>query len=76
MLIKIHGAPNFDVEVTKLSNSWQVVLQNIEYTSNVSGGTLTYKLEDSSNWIIAGETIHFEVTKPRNVRCTINRPSR
>ena len=58
-------APTFDIEVNKLANSWQVVLKDITYNSNVARGTLSYKLNDSNNWIIAGEKSYFEVTKPR-----------
>lgn len=60
-------APTFDVEVNKLSNSWQFTIKNIVYNSNVAGGTLSYKLHSSNNWIIVGETNYFEVSNPRIV---------
>lgn len=59
------GAPIFDVEVTKLSNSWQVAIKNIIYNSNVAKGTISYKLHDKESWIVVGENPYFEVTTPR-----------
>lgn len=56
---------SFDVEVNKLSNSWQVVITNIVNPNQVSGGTLSYKPHESENWILLGETTYFEVTMPR-----------
>lgn len=58
-------APTFDVEVNKMVSSWQIVMKNIKYNSNVARGTLSYKLNDSDNWIIVGEKTYFEVAKPR-----------
>lgn len=58
-------APTFDVEVNKMANSWQIAMKNIKYNSNVARGTLSYKLNDSDNWIIVGEKTYFEVAKPR-----------
>lgn len=58
-------APTFDVEVNKLVGSWQIVLKNITYHSNVARGTLSYKLNENQDWIIAGEKTYFEVTTPR-----------
>lgn len=58
-------APTFDVEVNKMANSWQIVMKNITYNSNVARGTLSYKLNDNDNWIIVGEKTYFEVTNPR-----------
>lgn len=59
--------PTFDVDVTRLSDKWQVVIKNIENPNQVYGGTLSYKLQTSQNWILAGETVHFEVREPRNI---------
>lgn len=58
-------APTFDIEVNKMTNSWQIVMRNIKYNSNVARGTLSYKLNDSDNWIIVGEKTYFEVAKSR-----------
>lgn len=58
-------APTFDVEVNKLVGSWQIVLKNITYHSNVARGTLSYKLNENQDWIIAGEKTYFEVITPR-----------
>lgn len=60
-------APEFDVEVNKMASSWQIVMKNIKYNSNVARGTLSYKLNDSNNWIIVGEKNYFEVAKPRTL---------
>lgn len=60
-------SPTFNVEVNKLANSWQVLLKDITYNSNVARGTLSYKLSDSEHWIIAGEKTYFEVAKPRSI---------
>lgn len=60
-------SPTFNVEVNKLANSWQVLLKDITYNSNVERGTLSYKLSDSEHWIIAGEKTYFEVAKPRSI---------
>lgn len=61
------NAPTFDVEVNKMTSSWQIVLKNITYNSNVARGTLSYKLNDSNNWIIVGENTYFEVEKSRTL---------
>ena len=45
-------APIFEVEVTELSNSWNIKLKNIQYKNNVSGGTVSYKLHENTNWIL------------------------
>ncbi len=55
----------FDIEVNKVSNSWQMIIKNIVNPNQVYGGTLSYKLRESENWILLGETTHFEVTMPR-----------
>ena len=60
-------APTFDVEVNKMTSSWHIVIKNIKYNSNVARGTLSYKLNDSDNWIIVGEKTYFEVSKQRNL---------
>lgn len=60
-------SPTFNVEVNKLASSWQVLLKDITYNSNVARGTLSYKLSDSEHWIIAGEKTYFEVAKPRSI---------
>ena len=57
-------APNFEVEVNKISEFWQIRIKDITYNSNVQG-TLSYKLQDSSNWIIVGKANYFEVRQPR-----------
>lgn len=57
-------APTFDVEIQELSNSWRFNIKNITYTSNVSGGSVSYKLHDSQNWILVGENKYFEVYSP------------
>lgn len=56
-----------------MSNSWQVIIKNIVYTSNVTGGTISYKLHNSENWIIVGENNYFEVVNPRCIRYKIDR---
>lgn len=61
------NAPTFDVEVTKLSNSWQIFIKNIVNPNQVYGGTLSYKLNSSEEWIFLDETNYFKVTKPRNI---------
>lgn len=58
-------APTFDVEINKLSSSWQFVIKNITYPSNVSAGTISYKLHSKQEWILVGKNTFFEVTKPR-----------
>lgn len=60
---KNNQSPTFDVEVNKLSNSWQITIKNITYNSNVVDGILSYKLHDNKNWIIVGEKNYFEVSK-------------
>ncbi len=57
----------FDVEVTKLSNSWQIFIKNIINPNQVYGGTLSYKLHKDEEWIFLDEVNHFEVTKPRHI---------
>lgn len=57
----------FEVEVTKLSNSWQIFIKNIINPNQVYGGTLSYKLHKDEEWIFLDEVNHFEVTKPRIV---------
>lgn len=59
------NAPTFDVEVTKLSNSWQIFIKNIVNPNQVYGGTLSYKLNSSEEWIFLDEVNYFEVGKPR-----------
>ncbi|MCI9000627.1 MAG: hypothetical protein HFJ26_07010 [Clostridia bacterium] len=60
-------ALTFDVEVTKLSNSWQIFIKNIINPNQVYGGTLSYKLDKDEEWIFLDEVNHFEVTKPRHI---------
>lgn len=60
-------APTFEVQVNKLSNSWQFVIKNIVYNSNVASGIISYKLQNEENWIIVGEEKYFEVAQKRNV---------
>lgn len=52
--------PTFDVEVTKLESTWIVKLKDIVYNSKVQGGTVSYKLNTNSNWII-NQNFSFEV---------------
>ncbi len=59
------NAPTFDVEVTKLSNSWQIVLKNIVYHNSTEGGTISYKLHKDQDWTFIEEKKYFEVNKPR-----------
>lgn len=66
------NVPTFDIEVTKLSNTWQVVLKNIVNPNQVYGGSVSYKLTSSSNWILVGERIYFEVDTPRSIRYKIH----
>lgn len=58
-------APTFTVEVNKLSSTWQIMLKDIIYPSNVAGGVVNYKLHNSQNWILVGENTFFEVKNPR-----------
>ncbi len=60
-------APEFEVEVNKLSNFWRLTIKNVVYNSNVTSGILSYKLHSSENWIIVGEKTYFEVNNPRNI---------
>lgn len=57
-------APTFEVEQTKLESGWKFTIKNIKYNSNVEGGTLSYKLHNDTNWIIAGQDTSFIATKP------------
>jgi Tfp pilus assembly protein PilE len=59
--------PTFSVTKNKISDSWQIVISNIVYNSNVASGTLSYKLQDDTEWIIVGEKTYFYVTVPRNI---------
>ena len=59
--------PTFEVRVYPQSNFWKIRLEQIKYNSNVVGGTLSYQLKDSSNWIIVGETMSFEVNQSRTI---------
>lgn len=58
---KNNTRPTFKVEVDKRENTWQVTLQDIIYTSNVSSGTVSYKKYGASNWILLGDKTIFEV---------------
>jgi Tfp pilus assembly protein PilE len=58
-------APSFNVEINVLSNSWQLVLKDIVYNSNVASGTVSYKLHSDTNWIIVGDKTYFEVSDTR-----------
>lgn len=58
-------APSFDVEVSKIAEFWQIRIKDITYNSNVEGGSLSYKLQEQQNWIIVGDTNHFQVRQPR-----------
>lgn len=52
--------PTFNVEVTKLEAKWRVEIKDIVYNSNVQGGTVSYKLNTNTNWII-NQSFSFEV---------------
>ncbi len=55
-------SPTFEVEITKLENSWKLTLTNIVYGGNVEGGTLSHKLATNTNWII-DDYLSFEVSE-------------
>lgn len=58
-------APTFSVEQIKLGNyEYRYTLKDIEYKSNVKGGTVSYKLHNDTNWILNGENTSFTVYKP------------
>lgn len=57
-------APTFEVQISKLSSSWRVEIKNIQYPDNNYGGTISYKLHKSDNWILNNEKTYFEVTQP------------
>ena len=60
-------APTFEVNITRLSETWQVALKNVNNQNQVYGGELRYKLQGDENWILVGERAYFEVSKPRNI---------
>ncbi len=58
-------APEFTVSKTKLGeNEYRIKIENIVYNSNVTGGTVKYKLYSDTNWNLNGENTNFIVTKP------------
>lgn len=57
-------APTFEVQMSKLSSSWRVEIKNIQYPDNNDGGTISYKLHKSNNWILNNEKTYFEVNVP------------
>jgi len=57
-------APTFTVEKTKLSDSYRFTIKDIVYNSNVTGGTVSYKLHSDTNWVLNGENTSFEVNEP------------
>lgn len=56
--------PTFTVEKTKLSDSYRFTIKDIVYNSNVTGGTLSYKLHSDTNWVLNGDSTSFEVSEP------------
>ncbi len=58
-------APTFTVESTKIGEKeYRFTLKDIEINSNVSGGTVSYKLHNNTNWILNGEDTTFTVNIP------------
>lgn len=58
-------APEFTVSQTKLGeNEYRIKIENIVYNSNVTGGTVKYKLHSETNWILNGESTSFILTRP------------
>lgn len=58
-------APTFTVSQTKLSeNEYRFTIKDIVYTSNVNGGTVSYKKHSDTNWILNGTNTSFTVTEP------------
>lgn len=57
-------APTFSVEKTKIFNSYRFTVKDIVYNSNVTGGTVSYKLHSDTNWVLNGENTTFEVKEP------------
>ena len=62
---KNNQEPTFDVEVNQLTNSWQIILKDISYNSNVYGGNVSYKLHDDTEWIMVGSKNDFEIKSAR-----------
>lgn len=68
-------APSFMVTQTKLNdNEYRFSIKDIVYNSNVSGGTVSYKLHNKTNWILNGTNTSFTVIQPGlyDVRFTDN----
>ncbi len=61
------NAPIFDIEVSKLIETWQITIKSNNSMNNLYGGTLSYKRSEDENWILLGETSYFEVTKTRSI---------
>lgn len=58
-------APTFTVESIKIGeNEYRFTLKDIIVNSNTSGGTVSYKLHNSENWILNGENTIFIVNVP------------
>lgn len=57
---KNNKEPSFDVDITKLDNSWIYTIKDIVYNNNVNDGRISYKLHSDTNWILVDE-FSFEV---------------
>lgn len=60
---KNNKAPTFDANIIAKEDMWIVKIVNINYNSNVKDGQISYKLQDSQNWILANDT-SFKVYTP------------
>lgn len=56
-------APTFEANIIAKDDMWIVKIVNIKYNSNVQKGQVSYKLQDSENWLLANDT-SFKVYKP------------
>lgn len=58
-------SPTFTVETTKIGEmEYRITLKNIVLGKNINGGVVSYKLHDSTNWILNGENTSFTVKTP------------
>ena len=60
---KNNEGPTFNVIISKINSVWKITIDNIEYNSNVTESTLSYKLSTSDNWINMGNSKIFTVTE-------------
>lgn len=60
---KNNEEPTFEANVIEKDDMWIVKIVNIKYNSKVQKGQVSYKLQDSENWILANDT-SFKVYKP------------